>query len=265
MSGESPRRIVVCVDDFGLTPAASAAAIDLAWRARVSAVSSIVDGPHVDKVAGLLRQSRGECAIGLHLNLTERSACRDSARLTSWMWRSLRARGWYSRVTAEIHRQLDRFEALYGTRPAFVDGHEHVHQLRAVRRPLLDVLASRFGAEVAVRSTVPQHNRGLKATLISRIGGRALRDSSRALKLESNRDFAGVYDFTARIPFEQRMRGWLASIEDRGLIMCHPERPSHRSHGGDVRSLEFEFLSSDRWPALQRELNVRLSPFRAGE
>ena len=48
-------------------------------------------------------------------------------------------------VAAEIERQLDAFEAAWGSGPDFVDGHQHVHVLPGVRGPLLRALTRRGG------------------------------------------------------------------------------------------------------------------------
>lgn len=257
------RRVSVCVDDFGLSRASCMAAVELAAQGLVSAVSSVVDGQYIESFAHALQSSQQTCTLGLHLNLTEHSAFRYTSSLRAWVARAAVARLWHRRLSAEISRQLDRFEHLYGRPPAFVDGHEHVHQLCVVREPLLEVLGWRYGSQIALRSTVPLKQRGLKAGIIARLGGYALRDAARQRHITANRDFAGVYDFSTRIPYEQRMRTWLASIADDGLIMCHPEHPGDRSRTADARRAEFEFFLSPRWRALHEEFNFQLIPFAA--
>jgi len=251
------------VDDFGLSRASCLAAIELAARGLVSAVSSVVDGEHIGSFASELQSSQQTCTLGLHLNLTERSAFRYTSSLRMWVARAAVARLWHRRLISEINRQLDRFEHLYGCPPAFVDGHEHVHQLCVVREPLLEVLGWRYGSQIALRSTVPLERRGFKAGIIARLGGYALRDAARQRHIAANRDFAGVYDFSTRIPYEQHMRAWLASIADGGLIMCHPELPDDESCASRARLAEFEFFLSPRWRALYEEFNFQLTPFAA--
>lgn len=257
------RRISVCVDDFGLSAANCTAAIELAALDLVSAVSSVVDGECVASFASALKNSQRACSFGLHFNLTEQSAFAHSNSLKVWILRGLAPQAWRDRLITEINRQLDRFEALYGCSPAFVDGHEHVHQLRAVRDPLLDVLHSRYRSRVAVRSTVPLRRRGFKADVVAHLGGYELLDAAHRRRIAANRDFAGAYDWSTRIPYAERMRVWLNSIADGGLIMCHPEHPRDQTRLHGARLAEFAFFLSPDWQALRTELNLQLVPFVA--
>jgi hypothetical protein len=61
--------------------------------------------------------------------------------------------------------------------------------------------------------------------------------------LARNTDFAGVYGFEPGAPYRALVQGWLASLEDGGLLMCHPGEP-----GDDVigvaRVAELAYLAS---------------------
>jgi predicted glycoside hydrolase/deacetylase ChbG (UPF0249 family) len=193
----------------------------------------------------------------LHLNLTENANTPLTASVKTWIVRTfLRRSPDLAAIKQEIARQLDKFESLFGRRPDYVDGHEHVHQFPIVRDALLAVLSARYGNSIAVRSTVPTTSRGAKAAVIAMLGGRALRKQLLRAGIPTNSDFAGVYDFSTRVPFEALMRGWLASIADGGIVMCHPELSSRNEL--DARAVEHEFLASERWPQLQREFAVTL-------
>ena len=262
-AGSSYRRITLCVDDFGLSQGACLAAIQLAAAGQVSAVSAVVDGEYTGSFASSIMKASSKCSVGLHFNLTERIGFERATNLQTWLVRGLLPQRWRERLRSEVHRQLDRFERLFGCAPAFVDGHEHVHQLSVTRDPLLEVLRSRYSSQVAVRSTVPLRWRGAKATLIAILGGYSLLEAARSHGITVNSDFAGVYDFSTRVAYERRMRAWLGSIADRGLVMCHPEHPSDAARAQAARLAEYKFLSSPRWPATRTEFNVQLVPFSA--
>jgi len=66
------RRVIsVCVDDFGQHEGINQAALDLAGRRRVSAISCLVDGPAWPAGAAALRAHAASVEVGLHLNFTE--------------------------------------------------------------------------------------------------------------------------------------------------------------------------------------------------
>lgn len=257
---EVSKRIVVCADDFGFTDVACEAAIELAAKGAISAVSCAVDGAAAARHALALLAVSSGTSLGLHFNLTEPATAPAHARLDSWLWRAQVMRSIdTAQVRAELRRQLSRFETLFARPPDFVDGHEHVHQLHAIAPLMIDELSARYGSRIAVRSTQPLQFRGLKAGVIAQLGGKRLFQLLHAHGLTTNADFAGVYDFSRRIPYAHRMQQWLASIADLGLIMCHPERaPPERT---DARSLEYMFLGSETWHQLRQHYSVRLVQF----
>ena len=64
-------------------------------------------------------------------------------RLEDLLRRAFTGRLAPAELRAEIERQLDAFEAAFGAPPAFVDGHQHVHVLPAIRPALLGALKAR--------------------------------------------------------------------------------------------------------------------------
>lgn len=256
------KRVCVCADDFGLNEAGSCSIVQLASMGAISAASCIVDGAFAGRYAGALLGSGAGTSLGLHLNLTVADGPTPRHDLLTWLGLSFVLRRVNrTALVRELERQLDAFVALFGQAPHFVDGHEHVHQFPIVRDALLEVLSSRFDAQVAVRSTMPRVWRGVKAQVIAELGGRAMRRSLRRHSLHANADFAGVYDFGNRVDYAQRMQSWLRSITHDGLIMCHPELPTADRGGNGARASEYQFLASADWPQLLAAERVELAPF----
>lgn len=256
------RRIVVCADDFGFSAEASSAILALGRSGAISATSVAVDGPAIDAHLGALRGLRPQLAVGLHLNFTENPHFAGPRDVRGWILATWLRRGLDRGALArEIIRQLDRFETLFGTAPDFVDGHEHVHQFPLLRELLLDALVARHGRRVAVRCTWPRHYRGAKAALIGLLGARALRAALQRRGLACNSDFAGVYDLRAASGYGARMAGWLRTLDDGGLVMCHPEAAGGRS--SPARRHEHDFLGSAAWPRLLQGWNIDLVRFGA--
>jgi predicted glycoside hydrolase/deacetylase ChbG (UPF0249 family) len=254
------KRVVVCADDFGFSDVACEAAIELAAKGAISAVSCAVDGATATRHALALLAVSADVSLGLHFNLTEPATAPMHASLGAWLWRAQITRSIDTGgVLAELRRQLSLFETLFARPPDFVDGHQHVHQLHAIAPLLIEELSRRYGMRVAVRSTLPLRFRGIKAGVIARLGGRQLRHLLHAQGLTTNADFAGVYDFSSRVPYADRMQQWLASIGDLGLIMCHPERSTREQP--DARALEYMFLEGETWYRLRRHYSVQLVQF----
>lgn len=262
MSISNLKRIVLCADDFGLTFGASQSIVALAERGAISATSCVVDGPYAAHYASALLASNETCSIGLHLNFTENCHTRLNADLKTWLWRSFVLHSLDGvALESEISRQLDRFEMFFGRAPAFIDGHEHVHQFPGIRDALLPVLRTRYGKNIAVRTTVPAVNRGIKSAVIAALGGRSMQAELRAEGITTNADFAGVYDLETRNAFEKNITQWLLSLAEGGLIMCHPEVPASSAQAESARNAEHRFLSSHAWTLLRENLGVQLQRF----
>ncbi|MFO1468234.1 MAG: ChbG/HpnK family deacetylase [Steroidobacteraceae bacterium] len=259
------RRIILCGDDLGANEAATAAILQLAASGAISAASCLVHGPCAAAAAASLRAMRPPISIGLHLDLTEFAPAPVRASLRRWLARGFLMRNIdTAQVHEEIRRQMDRFEALFGAAPQFIDGHCHVHQIPGIREPLLDEMLRRYAHRVAVRSTRALRPRGFKGRFIEELGGRSLRALLEQRGVPSNRDFAGAYDLRTASGFDARMQGWLDHLADGGLIMCHPELPAADAAPANAREGEFRFLASNAWAEARRRSNVQLVPFAAG-
>ena len=252
------RQVIVCADDFGLSEAACLSILQLGASGAISATSCAIDGHWVATHLPALRALRPKLAVGLHLNLTENPVFAGTRSLPKWIAASYSGVGLQAAaLQAEIVRQLQGFETLFGSPPDFVDGHEHVHQFPVIRELLLGQLQQRYGASVWVRCTWPQRYLGSKAVLIGLLGARPLRQQAQQLGMACNQDFAGVYDLVSETGYDTRMRGWLDGLADGGLVMCHPELPGAQAH--PARAAEHRFFASSHWLALQEETQVSLS------
>jgi predicted glycoside hydrolase/deacetylase ChbG (UPF0249 family) len=243
--------VVLCADDFGQNAAADSGILRLVEARRLTAVSCLAYGARWEVDAPALLALADAVDLGLHLDLTDGAAGAPATRLSWLVARSYARRLDPAQVEGRIGAQLDAFERVARRRPAFVDGHRHVHQLPVVRDALLRVLRARYGPPLPfVRCTVPRRARGGKALLIAALGGFALRRALRREGVPHNRDFAGVYGFDPAADYRGLMRRWLAAVEDGGLILCHPGLP-----GGDpgdpiseARSMELRYLESAAFP-----------------
>jgi predicted glycoside hydrolase/deacetylase ChbG (UPF0249 family) len=203
--------------------------LQLARARRLSAVSCLALGSAFGAEAPALRET--DVDAGLHFDLTESGGgVEPSITLGRLIARAYLGRLPPAWVEACLHRQLDTFERLYGTAPAYLDGHQHVHQLPGVLPCVLEVLQRRYGAHKPwLRCTLPRQQPGVgvanrcKAQLIGALGGHALHRAVRVQGWRSNQRFLGVYGLRGGAAHYARLlHAWLAAARDGDLLMCHP-------------------------------------------
>ena len=245
------KKITLNIDDLGLSPAVNEAVCRLAEARRIHSTSLMSLGELPRET--LARLDASACELGLHLDLTA-FAAREYPAIGGSLKQTL-ARAWLRRFDPAalrdlIRRQLDRFEDMTGRAPAFIDGHQHVHQFPQIRETLLAEAAARYRDRPALRSTRPI-DRARKARLIYALGGRHLDHHSDGWR--KNPYFGGVYNFNAdATALQQHWQHWLATAPDGTVIMCHPAVP--RDDWQDdikpAREREWHFLTSDAFAAL---------------
>jgi chitin disaccharide deacetylase len=234
--------IILCADDYGLSPGVSHAIRMLAAANRISATSAIVTRPNWPREAAALKPLLSGIAVGLHLNLTLGASLTSGPLLAPLgqfpgLRRLILAA--YSRrlqpadVTSEVERQLDAFEAGIGAAPDFVDGHEHVHVLPVVRKALLETLKRRY----ARRPLLIRNPAITQAQIFSRQAPQLKSLSLRFLSTSMQRDieqhgfvsndgFGGVTAFKATSAAVAQDFSAAAALEGwRPLVMCHPGFP----------------------------------------
>jgi chitin disaccharide deacetylase len=223
------RRIAVCADDFGLHAGVDEAVLELAGRGRVTAASCMVGGPSWSRGSAALRDAAAAAQLdaGLHLDLTEFPADATLRRpLREWMLRAFTGRVDWHAIGNEIRLQLDRFEQAVGQPPAYVDGHEHVHQFPMVRDALVEALLERYATAPArpwLRCTRRAGDAGFKAWVIEQTGARGLAELSRRHGFAQNHALLGVYDFAGGPGrYRSLLLDWVGRAHDGDLVMCHP-------------------------------------------
>lgn len=276
-------RLILCADDYGIAPGVSRAIRRLLDAGRLTATSCMAVSPHWPAEAAALRPYAERADIGLHLTLTHvpplgplPSLCRDG-RLPDI--RTLTMRAWTRRldlgeIAAELDRQLDAFEHAFGRPPAFLDGHQHVHQLPGVRDVVLALWQRRLAAPRAWLRVTDEPlalvwRRGVsrgEAAILSLLG-RGFGRRARARGLPVNDGFAGVQDFSGRVPYPRLFERFLAFARGRHLVMCHPGEVDEALRAVDdvtsAREDELRFLEGDAFPALVARHGLSLGRFFA--
>jgi len=275
------RPLIVCADDYGLAPGVSCGILELVAAGRLSAVSCMSLSRFWPEHAGWLVPLADRVDVGLHLTLTTLPPLGPMPGLAAkgrlpglgrLMADAYLRRLPLDEVGAEFERQFDAFVAALGRPPAFLDGHQHVHQLPGVRDLVLDLYRRRLaGSGAWVRACAEPLpailRRGVepvKAMVIA-LQGQALARRLKATGVPSNDSFRGVYDFSGRVPYGQLLPRFLQGRGDRPLVMCHPGHADvdlvDVDSVTDQREVEWRYFSGDAYPTALARAGCRLARF----
>ena len=231
--------VVLCADDFALTNGVSQAIVELAEAGRISATSAMTTTSHWPSHATWLARTRGQIAVGLHLNLTlgqpltampKLAPDRQLPRVGVLTIHALARRIDPSELYAEIDRQLAAFESELGFPPDHVDGHQHVQILPIIRTVLMAVLVARYGKNpikplVRVPSDSLQHtlqrSGAWKKALVLNTLATGFRKAVHQAGFQCNDGFTGVTDF-GPTAVERDFAAASTLVAPRHMIMCHP-------------------------------------------
>ncbi|WP_202325952.1 ChbG/HpnK family deacetylase [Mesorhizobium sp. 113-3-9] len=264
------RRIRLIADDYGLAPGVCAGILDLLDRGRLTGTSCMTGFPEWPDAAARIKPLCGRAAVGLHLTLTDqpaitgRSSLAPEGRLPplrSLALPVLRGRVDAWDVHAELDAQYNRFVEALGRQPDFIDGHQHVHFLPAVRA----WLRARFseGARPALRGA-PAIGKAAVAPKVAAIAALAAgfnRSMARAGFIIFE-PLAGIYDWRQPERFSPVLQAAVEALPQRGLFMCHPGHVDETLRARDpmqsVREVEFSVLASDAFGASLARAGVEI-------
>jgi predicted glycoside hydrolase/deacetylase ChbG (UPF0249 family) len=273
------RRIVLCADDYGISPAVNVAIRDLIVRGRLNATSVMVTAPGFNRfeAAALdaLNTSARRAALGLHFTLTApfRPLSRDFAPLRDGaflslggtLMTSLLARFDTAALVAEVRAQIAAFRSAFGRAPDFIDGHQHVHIFPQVGEAVLTVAKEEApGAWLrqCERATTAAPWTNPKALLLD-VLSRRFRKRAAALGVRTNPAFAGAYAFRDDADFAAMFPGFLDGLPDGSVVMCHPGFVDDELKRLDplttLREREYAFLSGEAFPAVLARRGVTLA------
>lgn len=271
------RRIWLCADDYGISPAVGAAIRELIARGRINATSAMVVAPGFspDEAGALADAAKTRAAIGLHLTLTgpfrpltDFVPLRGGAFLPlapmagRALLRSLDA----AALDMEIARQFAAFDAAFGRAPDYVDGHQHIHVFPQVSEALLRVIreaAPKAWLRQCGRSALARKSLGdPKGYVLDALSAR-LRRLAAAAGVRTNAAFAGTYSFAPQADYAALFPDFLDGLPDGGLVMCHPGHvdPQLRQLDPltDLRESEYAFLGGEDFPQLLAARGIALA------
>lgn len=272
-------KIVVCADDYGLSPAVSSGVCQALAAGRISATSVMPLPPFWPAEAAALIPYLDHADIGLHLTLTDLTPLGSMPRLApegrlptlaqlmAWAKAGTLPR---EDIRQEIERQFDAFEQALGRAPDHLDGHHYAHHLPGIRDLAAEALRARApGAYVRRCHTAPSviHRRGLAVakaeSLNEREKGFAATLESRGLP--GNRGFTGLYDFGSPDSYAALFPRFLEGMGQGALLVCHPGHVDAELAQRDSltwrREEELAWLLGDAYPAVLEQYGVEISMF----
>ncbi len=274
----SAHTVILCADDYGLSPGVGEAIRDLIERGRLTATSCMTVCRFWPEEAQALKPLADRADVGLHLTLTDQAPLGAMPKLApegrlpplGVLMRKAYAGGLDAHeIGAEVDRQVAAFTEAFGAPPAYIDGHQHIHQLPVVREAVLAALARLPGAYLRLcreprRAIVRRGVAVAKTLLIAELGG-ALAAQALAAGIPANGSFRGVYDFSGAVPFGELMARFLDRPARRTLVMVHPGIPDEALRQADPlvdqRAVEHDYLKGDAFAALLAEKGLRLGRF----
>lgn len=242
-------KVVLCADDYGLSPGVSRGIRELLQIRRLTATSCMVVFPEFADDGPLLRPFLDQADVGLHFTLTADRPL-SSVLLRGWLRQLDR-----NAIRAELERQLDRFTAIMERPPAYIDGHQHVHLLPHVREAVAEA-ARRIGAYVRL-TREPIGRAMLKGSsprdsAYLSWASRPLARLAAAHNLRTNTGFRGVRTFTEQTAFRELFRAMIHGASNGTIVMCHPGHVDDTLKSRDAirrqREEEFEYFASDDFP-----------------
>jgi predicted glycoside hydrolase/deacetylase ChbG (UPF0249 family) len=274
------RRIWLCADDYGISPAVNAAIRDLIVRGRINATSVMTVTPSLTRSEALslsiLNAGGRRAALGLHVTLTGPfrplspgfAPLVDGAfpTLEEVMKAAMLRRLKPALLDAEVRAQLAAFVTAFGRPPDFIDGHRHVHLFPQVRNAVLSA-AKELAPNAWVRqcaSNTPllarlSDPKGLLVDILSR----GLTRRARTLGVATNPAFAGTYTYHADADFPALFPRFLAGLPEAGLVMCHPGTVDAELERVDtlttLREREYAYFLDDAFPGILAKHGVALA------
>lgn len=274
--------LILCADDYGLSPAVSAGILEALSAGRLNATGAMTNRPGWRSAAPDLKSlgGRGEGAplAGVHLNLTLGAPLAPAAGLAPHgvlpklpaFLKGRHTREAVAGIADEIRAQLDAFEDAMGRAPDFVDGHQHVHVLEPVRGLLLEEAARRgYAGKVWLRDSADRPDRVLRRRVETKKAlalawfARGFASEAREKGFDVNEGFSGFSAFDPSRDYAADFARYLTFPGSRHLVMCHPGHVDAELEGLDpvttTREQELAFLLSDRFVETMEKAGARLA------
>ncbi len=140
---ETQPKVLVSVDDFGISKEANKNILTLIASNKIDRVSVMMNGILTTEEVQILLES----GVKLDIHLDRKHIIHENRKLADGFWRRFIEFIWSyffgsnrpSRVELVWHNQLRKFESIFGKKPDGLNAHEHVHYFPPYFRVLLRI------------------------------------------------------------------------------------------------------------------------------
>ena len=283
--------MILCADDFGISPSVSESIVELIEENRITATSCMVVWPDVETEMARLRPIKTQYDLELHVVLTEAKPLTNLKKETGLVdahgdflsFRKLLKKAYcggliFESVLAEIEAQIQRFMEITGREPDYIDGHQHVQQLPIVRDAVKEAIVKRKGTRpIYVRvAGLPfawycllgrscPLNFSVRNMLVH-FPGHFTRKLMTKSGIPHNRYLLGNYEYEGGEKFEEVFRRYLTlKPGEKDIFYCHPGRADEvlkrRDSAIHSREEALTFLRSPLFVEIMEESGVHLNTF----
>ncbi|MBY0377180.1 MAG: ChbG/HpnK family deacetylase [Gammaproteobacteria bacterium] len=270
----TPKKVILCADDFALNTGISAAIIELLNKQCISATSCMTTSLLWPEWGARLKPLASQADIGLHWDLTQftpLSAAMDQGlkgplSIGQTIIKAYSRQFSFSTLERECLLQLQSFSDVMGFAPHFIDGHQHIHQFPLLRDALLSACKTYFKKNMPPIRLVngypflsPLRNSPLKL-LIHALGRNAFKRQLDKAHWPYYEDFKGIYVFKGNPNVATLFKQFIQQVATHGIIMCHPGHLSDPATDpiSQLREQEYTFLNSPQWQRLRQTESVQL-------
>lgn len=127
--------MILCADDFGLSPGIDKAILKLAQKGKINAVSVLILSPElqISECRRLISETQSSIQIGLHLILPGQLSKKFSFESAKIIFR-------HQLLIKYFKDQLVLFHQIFSRWPDFIDGHQHIHVYPGIRKALFEAV-----------------------------------------------------------------------------------------------------------------------------
>ena len=228
------KQLKIVADDFGYGYSRNLGILECYQQRAITAVSLLVNCKHSLHAVHLSKKHG--IPTGLHFNITEgfplshpqsvRSLVTSSGNFLGreGFWSNPKLNPWH--IEEELIAQIEWFKRAFGTLPAHVDGHQHVHVHPNVIKVFATVLRNYniFSTRMPVEDKASPFNRNLPLYraqfhhLINNVASKA-KNVIKCYNVNSSQTFVGLNTMGSDMSVESLQR-ILLSIYSRGITSC---------------------------------------------
>ena len=281
----SEKKVILCADDFGISPSVSKSICALAERKKISATSVMVVHKDWDIYCRSLVAHKAHLDIGLHFVLTEARPHLSSEKILSLVGEDgeflgmsqFMRRAWLRQVKGnevilELAAQYDKFVKNFGFEPDFIDGHHNIHQYPVVGDEVIRFVKEKnLEGRIYIRNTAHQWAAILKGpnilkTVIISIPGVLFKKKLLSGGLRTNESFGGTYNLNHSGGFERQIKKFfIYAHANNAIVMVHPGKAdaslAQRDSFCEGREIEEQVLLQDSFQKFLRTYRISLSKF----